>query len=58
MINNFAEAMENDVYPENSVLVLENCFFLEKETGLHLTEEHNMQKFDYDYRSSFISEIE
>eukprot|EP00828_Plagiopyla_frontata_P044136 TRINITY_DN7116_c0_g1_i3.p1 TRINITY_DN7116_c0_g1~~TRINITY_DN7116_c0_g1_i3.p1 ORF type:complete len:675 (-),score=134.95 TRINITY_DN7116_c0_g1_i3:47-2071(-) len=54
IIEEFADKMENDFYPENSLLVLENVFFQKEETGRMIDEDRNIETLSYTEKLPFI----
>lgn len=57
LIEEFADKMENDFYPENSLLVLENLFFYKEETGRVVDEQRNVQTLYYQDKLPFIKTL-
>ena len=57
IIDEFADKMENDFYPENSLLVLENIFFSREETGRMIDEQRNIDTLSYTDKLPFINTL-
>ena len=49
--------MDSELYPDNSVLILENVFFHCEETGFIIDEEKNLKKIEYNERLQFIEKL-
>jgi hypothetical protein len=54
LIEDFAEKFDTDFYPENSILVLENIFFIPEETGFIKEEDGKIIKLDYEEKLPYI----
>lgn len=48
LIPDFEEKMENDVYPDNTLIVLENIYQCPSENGFTIDEENQMVPLTYD----------